>query len=63
MRASRSSEAYVPPSSRTACTELTALERYSEVVPDVLLSQTLQVSKRNSGLCPLMLAAGGVGSA
>lgn len=30
-----SSEVYVPPSSRPASTELSSLERYSEVVPDV----------------------------
>ena len=34
--------AYQSPSSKTAASELQALERYSEVVPDVLLSQTLQ---------------------
>ena len=33
---------YVPPSYVGSATELTALQRFSEVVPDVLLSQTLQ---------------------
>lgn len=42
VKASSETEAYVPPSYRTAATELSALQRFSEVVPDVLLSQTLQ---------------------
>eukprot|EP00887_Chlorella_sp_A99_P006023 scaffold27.g6023.t1 len=35
-------DSYVSPSSRTGANELTVLERWSEVVPDVVLSQTLQ---------------------
>ncbi|KAL6782528.1 TAL2 [Auxenochlorella protothecoides x Auxenochlorella symbiontica] len=42
VRATQAADAYISPSSRTAATELQALERFSEIVPDVLLSQTLQ---------------------
>lgn len=37
-----SQPSYISPSSRTASTELEVLERFSVVVPDVLLSQNLQ---------------------
>lgn len=39
--------AYQPPSSTTGATELDALERYSEVVPDVMLSQALQTIEKS----------------
>ena len=61
--AANKADTYVPPSSRTAATELTALERFSEVVPDVLLSASLQaVEAPKAATASRSVLAGIIGS-